>query len=328
MALRVGLIGCGIISAAHRRGWATVADRAAIVACCDTDLDRAAATAAPLGARPTDDYRDVLADPGIDAVDLCLPHHLHDRVAVAALDAGKHVLCEKPMATTLAGCDAMAAAAERAGRVLMIAESARFQPGLSEARALLDSGAIGEVIALHATSAWYQGGPYLDTAWRFDPAQMGGGALIDGGIHAVDVVVALLGRPTRVSCLTRRVREIFPAEDTALLAIEFADGALADLTVHWSARHTPHVLAQISGTEGTLFWTHAGLQVVGERVEGGRREVPIEPADSFVTMVAHFVDCVETGARPRMGPMEGRLDVALVLAAYESARTGQVVAVT
>ncbi len=329
MAVQVGLVGCGIISAWHLKGWQAQGEQATVAAVCDVDRARAEQAAAQLGgARVYTDYRDLLADPALDAVDLCLPHHLHRCVTEEALAAGRHVLCQKPIATNLADADAMIAAAERAGRVLAIAETCRYLPAISRAQELLAEGVIGQVVLVQSVMPWYQGGDYMNTAWRFDTATMGGGALIDGGIHHVDLLLGLLGTPVRVSCLTRRVRDVFPAEDTAVVTAEFADGVLAVLTVLWSARHTPGLTFRISGTAGTLTVEGGTLQVTSDRLPEQTVTYTLENQFGFGAVMADFVACVASGGRPRMGGPEARADLAFVLAAYESAAGGRVVTLT
>lgn len=323
--VKVGLVGCGLISGAHRRGFAAVADKGQLMWICDRDAALAERTAAEAGvARWTADFAELLADPELDAVDLCLPHHLHRPFTEQALAAGKHVLCEKPIATSLADADAMLAAAQAAGKVLMIAEQCRFEPSIPLTRQLIADGAIGEVIHAGFDSSWWQGGGYLDTAWRFDPATMGGGVLIDGGMHRVDMLLHLLGQPRRVSCLTRTVREVFaPTEDTVALAVEFVSGVLATLTITQSTRTWPEELFRLCGTEGRLVARRGNVEVHRPQAEPELHAVP--KWEGFATEIGHFLDCCATGATPLMDGAAARADLEFVLAAYRSAATGRTV---
>ncbi len=328
MKTRIGLIGCGIISQNHIDGYAAIAERAEIVAVADTDAGRAAAAAAKTGAgRQFADYRDLLAESDVDAVDICLPHHLHRPVTVAAVEAGKHVLCEKPIAASLAEADAMIDAAERAGRVLAIGENWHFLPEVEVAGRLIREGALGQVVVAQSVLAGFLGGPYLDTRWRFVADEVGGGALVDSGIHNVDVLLSLLGRPETVSCYTRRVRDFFPAEDVALVTAQFEGGALGQLIIGWSLRSTGEPLFRVYGTEGALTAHRGKVEVISERLPEKPTVFPTAPTNGFREEIAHFVECVSTGRRPAMGGPEARADLAFVLAAYESARTGRQVEV-
>jgi predicted dehydrogenase len=193
--LRVALVGCGIISDAHIKAYAQHAERARITVCCDIDADKAKQRADQVGngARAVTEVADVLTDPNVDAVEICTPHHLHPEAVIGAARAGKHILCQKPLAKTLAECDAMIEAARQAGVVLYYAETNRTMPAAVGLKRALDEGRIGRLIGIQATYAHWQGGEYMTTAWRYDPNITGGGQLLDGGIHYVDVMLHVGG---------------------------------------------------------------------------------------------------------------------------------------
>src|ERR1044071_14711 len=192
--LRVALVGCGLISEAHVRAYQHYADRARITVCCDVDAVKAAQRAEQAGAaRVVTSFDEVLADPDIDAVEICTPHHLHSDLVIAAARAGKHILCQKPLAKTLAECDAMIAAAQEAGVVLYYGETNRTMPAAQALKQALDDGRIGQLPGVQATYAHWQGGKYLSTVWRYDPRIAGGGQLLDGGIHYIDLMLHLGG---------------------------------------------------------------------------------------------------------------------------------------
>src|SRR5262249_16762486 len=155
----------GIISEAHVRAYAQHADRARITVCCDLDAEKAAQRAAQAGgARVVTRLEEALADPEVGAVEICTPHPLHAEAAVAAAGAGKHVLCQKPLAKTLAECDAMIAAGREAGTVLYYGETNHTLPAAEAAKHAIAQGRIGQLIGVQATYAHWQGGRYLSTA--------------------------------------------------------------------------------------------------------------------------------------------------------------------
>ncbi len=130
--LRVALVGCGLFSESHIRAYEHYPERARITICCDLDLEKAVQRAELItGARAVSSLDAVLADPDVDAIEICTPHHLHADIAIAAAQAGKHILCQKPLAKTLAECDAMIAAAQAAGVVLYYGETNRTMPAES-----------------------------------------------------------------------------------------------------------------------------------------------------------------------------------------------------
>jgi predicted dehydrogenase len=330
--LRVALVGCGIISEDHIRGYRQHADRARIVVCCDIDRSRAEQRAALVGpdTRAQTSYEAVLADPAVDAVELCTPHHLHRDAVVAAARAGKQILCQKPLAKTLEDCDVMIAAANAAGVTLFYAEMNRTLPAAVLARTTIDAGRIGTPIGVQATAAHWQGGDYLTTSWRYDPAVSGGGQLLDGGIHAVDLMMHLGGPIRSVSCFTTRFRPELGGEDTSVLNTRFAGGGLGALFSSQAAGMWlpgPHFTA--FGTEGALALGGPGGALVLHRPDlPDRHEVLLERnGDPFAAMIGRYLDVVLDGA-PNPAPASlGKETLRVILAAYESVRLGREVLV-
>lgn len=331
--LRVGLIGCGIISEAHIRSYQKHADRARITVCFDIDREKARQRAELVGgdARAVSSLEEVLTDPDVDAVEICTPHHLHAEAVVAAARAGKHIFCQKPLAKTLEECDAMIAAAKEAGVVLYYGETNRTMTAAVEAKRAVDAGRIGRLIGVQATYAHWQGGRYLSTAWRYDPAITGGGQLLDGGIHYIDVMLHIGGPVRSVSCFTTRFRPELGGEDTAVVNLRFAeDGRLGTLFSSQAAGiWTPNPGFVAFGTEGVLsLGGPLGALVLHRPDLPEKREVLLaEGGDSFAEMTRRYLDTVLNGA-PNPSPGEvGRENLRVVLAAYESERQGREVAV-
>lgn len=327
--LRVALVGCGLISESHIQAYQQHAGRARITVCCDIDGERAAQRAAQAGgARAVTSYDDVLADPAVDAVEICTPHHLHAEAVVAAARAGKHILCQKPLAKTIADCDAMIAAARAAGVVLFYGEITRTMPAADVARAAIAEGRIGQVIGVQATYAHWQGGAYLTTAWRYDPTITGGGQLLDGGIHYVDLMLNLIGPIESVSCATTRFRPELGGEDTAALHVRFAGGQLGAMFASQAAGvWFPGATFVVFGTEGVLALGGMFGGVMLHRADlPGQGEVLLAPgADVFAAMTGRYLDTVLDGAPNPSPPELGRENLRVVLAAYESARLSRAV---
>ena len=329
--LRVALVGCGLISEAHIRAYKHYPDRARITVCCDLDLEKAAQRAQMIvGARAVGSLEAVLADPDVDAIEICTPHHLHADIAIAAARAGKHILCQKPLAKTLAECDAMIAAAQAAGVVLYYGETNRTMPAAQAMKQAVDAGRIGQLTGVQATYAHWQGGKYLSTAWRYDPQIAGGGQLLDGGIHYIDLMLHLGGPIQSVTCFTARFRPELGGEDTAVVNARFDGGQLGTL---FSSQATG---VWFPGASFVAFGTTGVLAIGGP--QGGshgvlslhRADLPDQRAvlleaqdDSFVVMIGRYLDTVLDGT-PNPSPGEiGRENLRVVLAAYESARLGR-----
>ncbi len=330
--LNVALIGCGLISEEHIRAYAKHADRARIVVCCDIDPDRAAERAALVGegTRATTQFQVILDDPEIDAVEICTPHHLHTDAVIAAARAGKHILCQKPLAKTLTECDAMIEAAAQANVTLFYGETNLTTLAADEAERLIEEGRIGKLVGVQATFAYWQGGKYLTTAWRYDPRIAGGGQLLDSGIHSLALMRRIAGPIASVACMTTRFREELGGEDTSSLSLRFEGGHLGTLFSSqavgiWVPQ--PNFIAY--GTEGALTMGGSfGALALHRHDLPDRREVILEHRwNDFETMIGRYLDTVLEGAsNPATGKM-GREMLQVVLAAYESARLGREVRV-
>jgi predicted dehydrogenase len=326
---RIGLIGCGIISGAHLRAYGHAGDRARVAICCDTREEVARQAAEGIGARWTTSAEDVLNDPEIDAVDICLPHHLHAPIAIAAARAGKHILCEKPLATTIEDCDAMIAAAREAGVVLFHGENMRSSPAVRSARAAIDAGKVGRVVAIQTSYTHWQPERLIATGWRVHQNESGGGALADGGIHWVDILRHLGGDVARVSGFVSQVRPEHVLEDLSVVNLEFASGAMGQLlSTHAAGAWGPGTLFTVWGTEGAVSagGAQGGLVLYRKDLPDGKQSLAEDSwGDSFAAMVAHFLDVVQRGEELRHTPEDGRENLRVVLAAYESARSGEAV---
>jgi predicted dehydrogenase len=200
--VRVGLIGCGRISAAHGRGFLKHAAKIECVALCDVSKDNLQKRSEQLGgvARQFGDWKEMLKEMGrvIDAIDICLPHHLHAPAILDAAREGKHILCEKPMCISLAEADQIGAAVKKSGVTYMSAHNQLFMPVVQEARRMIDAGEIGRVMWLRSQDCFRAGGegknPFKGS-WRTALKTQGGGELIDTGYHPAYRLIYLASAP-------------------------------------------------------------------------------------------------------------------------------------
>ena len=194
----IGIIGCGKISQVRHIPEYEANPGARVVALHDVNVERARELAEAHGCRAYDTMEALLADPEVDAVSVCTSNATHAEATIAALAAGKHVLCEKPMATTIEDCEAMVAAAREAGRTLMIDQNQRFARAHVRAKELLDAGKIGDVLTFRTTFG--HGGPETWSvdpgtgSWFFGPKRAAMGAMADLGVHKTDLVQWLIGQ--------------------------------------------------------------------------------------------------------------------------------------
>lgn len=321
---RTALVGCGLISRSHLQAYAAFAGRAEVAWCVDLDLDRAQAMAETCGARATDSLDEVLADPEVDAVEVLTPHHAHEGPTLAALAAGKAVLLQKPLAHDRAAAQRIAEAARRATVPLVYGEMSQTSPSVAAVRAALEAGQVGQVVAIQATYAHFQSGEVLRTPWRYDPSLAGGGALLDGGIHYVNILRQFGGPVRTVQALTRQVRPELGGEDTSALLLEFESGVLGTLLSTHASRRWP------DGPSVTVYGTDA-LVVLDGPWAGARllrgREDPVDELHTgrvplFESMLEALLDAMD--GEPNRAPVEaGLADLAIVEAAYQSARSGR-----
>jgi predicted dehydrogenase len=189
--VKVGLVGCGFMGAMHANVY-SVLEGASLVGVWDVKPERAAEFVGKWGGTAYESYGAMLSDPSVDAVDVCLPTDAHAEFSIAACRAGKHVMCEKPMALSLADADAMCAAAREAGVKMMVGHCIRFWPEYEELKRIVDSGSLGRMLSLNLTR--YGAFPaYTVDKWAADVSKAGGG--MDMHIHDTDFALYLLGEP-------------------------------------------------------------------------------------------------------------------------------------
>jgi 1,5-anhydro-D-fructose reductase (1,5-anhydro-D-mannitol-forming) len=217
-------------------------------------VTRDPAKAEPYGVPSWPDLGAALAACGADAVYVASPVFLHASQSIAALQAGRHVLCEKPMALTLADAESMRQAAQTAGRTLGIAYYRRLYPKVERARQLLAYGAIGRPVFAEATSHGNVNPLGTPRAWLADPAQSGGGPLRDVACHRIDLMNYLFGDPVRVSAQLSTIVHPLPVEDNATVLIEYASGVRGMVDARWHIS-TARDEFRIRGTEGELDLT-------------------------------------------------------------------------
>ena len=208
MSIRIGLIGAGGISGVHLKGYQRITGDAQVVAVADVAIENARRRAAEAGeADVFTDYHDMLATADLDAVDICLPHHLHADAIIAAARAGKAILCEKPLCLTAAEAKAVREAVASAGVTLMCAHNQLYFPAVARARRLIDEGALGHVYELATADSFHHTFNASTMGWRADRSMIGGGELIDTGYHPTYLLLHLAGsEPVEVTAMLSRHR--------------------------------------------------------------------------------------------------------------------------
>jgi len=249
--VRVGLIGCGKVGSIHAAALRALPE-ADFVAACDASPDRAAAFASRYGARPFADVGTLLRDGGVEAVVIGTPHPLHAEPAVRAAAAGVHVLVEKPMAATLADCDAMLAAARKAGVLLGVVSQRRWYEPVVRMKAAIDAGKIGRpALGVFQMYSWRDPAYYTSDPWRGRWDTEGGGVLVNQSPHQLDILLWLMGPAAEVGGYWANLNHpAVEVDDTAVATIRFRNGGLGAVVTSVSQRPGIFTKVHVHGTNG------------------------------------------------------------------------------
>lgn len=319
MTVRVALAGCGAMGEIVARDvYPALAGPVELVAVVDPDDGRAAAAARHTGARAYRTLADALARERIDAVDVRVPHHRHAEVALEAIGRGRHLLVEKPLATTMADAQEIVDAAEAAGVVLAVAENYPHLDAVRTARRVLAEGRIGRTLAIQGTRAYRIGGVWVRDGWR-ESGGPAGGILLDQGTHQVSLIRQLGGPVAAVSAVVSAGSSL----DTVTLTLRMESGVVAQSILTW---HSPGPWGQ---PEATVIAAGGRLDVVVDyegqaggcatwTPDGAGRQGAENYYDSHVAMVHDWTTAVRDGTEPRVSGREGLADLAVVAAAGAS----------
>jgi len=336
--LKIGIVGSGWMGHVHSRAWRSNTPRAEVVAVADVSPERTRNLAKTFDDREVATYTDLatmLAEADLDAVDICLPHHLHTDAILTAAGAGKAILCEKPLCTTLDDAVAIQTALEESGAIFMAAHNQLFQPSLIEARRLLASGALGRAFVVRSIEAVQNrgfssgavprelGGGESPWAWRADPQRMGGGEVIDTGWHATYRLLALAGdRPVEVTAMMDRfaVKQL-TTEDTGLLLVRFASGAIGEIITSWAFSPVGGWHFEVAAENGSLAGGKTRLvhQLHGWPEPVEFTKFPDDLPQTFASEITHFLDVIQHGATPQASFDHAARVLQLTLAAYTAA---------
>ncbi|MBB6406893.1 Gfo/Idh/MocA family protein [Arthrobacter sp. AZCC_0090] len=347
-ALNVGVIGLGTISELHLDAYRD-SPSAHLLAVCDIDASRAGSRAAEYGAvKVFTDYAELLADPEIDAVSICTRNDTHAEIVIAALEAGKHVLIEKPMTASLQQALAVVAAAQRSTASLQVAYVRRFSPNAEVLKRFIDAGDLGQIYYAKATCLRRVGNP---GGWFADKTLSGGGPLIDLGVHFIDICWWLMGCPSvasvsgtvfhkigarnNIANFSRYLSADFdparqpvdPVEDLATALIKFSNGAVMHFDTSYSMHGTDETRVQVFGDKGGAQLEPA-LEIFTEQHDTLLDISPVLDSPTFSNVayrneVEQFL-ATARGEAPEAAPAAHGLELIKIISAiYESGRTGR-----
>ncbi|MDX6325749.1 MAG: myo-inositol 2-dehydrogenase / D-chiro-inositol 1-dehydrogenase [Nocardioidaceae bacterium] len=324
--LRAGIVGAGLIAGCHARAYAATPG-VEVVAVADPRLSKAEQLAGSAGAEPCTDLEQVL-DLDVDIVSVCTPPSTHADLAVRAMKAGKHVLCEKPVAASLEDARRVLEAAESTDRVAMIGQVSRFEPDHRVARDLVTAGHVGDVaMVVHSITTslpgWSEGG------W-LTRVEESGGPLLDLSVHSFDYLAWVIGSPAVRVHAVAADSPAGPATYT-LATVRYANGAMGQVEASWAhpvARGFKAVV-EICGKDGRISWDYDGINGGAVYVaDGGVTWLDPLGERGFARELGAFVDAVRAGGPSPVPVREGYEATRTALAALHSARTGEPVDLT
>ena len=354
--VKVGIIGTGGISHAHMGGYKAIPDRVEMTAVCDIDEEKVKAYAAKFNVpRWYTDYNEMLAKENLDAVSVTTWNAAHKSAAIAALNAGVNVICEKPMAMNAEEAEEMKAVAEKNGKVLQIGFVRRYGEDASIIKKFIDGGTLGD---LYYAKATYLRRSSCPGGWFGDKSYSGGGPLIDLGVHVMDLVRYLAGCPKPISVYGVTYNNLgpdrasgakanlgyeskqnsskfkFDVEDFTSAMIRFDNGMVLTVEASFNLNiKEDRADIELFGTKGgtkiggsTEFFTDMNGTFVNITPAGGGANFRF--TESFNAEIAHFIDCVEHGVPCRAPAEDGVILMKMIDAIYKSAETGHEVEIT
>lgn len=320
MMIKVGLIGCGGITAPHIKGYLAIPEQAKVTAVSDVVTENAEKRAAEVGgAEIFSDYNEMLAKADIDAVDICLPHHLHKDAIVAAARAKKHILCEKPLCLTVAEAEEVQKAVSENGVTLMCAHNQLTMPPVTKVKQLIQDGTFGKVYELRTTDSFYHTFDPNSIGWRGNRAMIGGGELIDTGYHPTYLLLYLASsEPVEVTAMLSKHRlEFMDGEDSAQVLVRFADGAVGNIVTSWA--YEPTATTDKFSLVAEKGYAYSNGKELRYKVRGGEEQkITYEGVDTFSEEIKDFITCLQEGRRPVNTEVEGINVLKVILGAYKS----------
>ena len=337
--LKIGIIGCGKITQVRHAPEYAENENCSLFAFYDALPERAQAMAEEYGGKAFSDIDELLGS-GPDAISVCVANSDHADVTIRALEAGCHVLCEKPMATTLSDCLRMVKASKETGKRLMIGQNQRYARAHVEGRLMIEAGEIGRVLTFHTMFGHPgpEGWTGQSNSWFFDPARAVFGAMADLGIHKTDLLHFLLGEPiVGVSAILGTVDKTYPdgspigVDDNALCLYRTQSGALGQMHVSWTTYGEENNSTQIYGTKGVLrLYDDPEYSLVLEKKDGETVRLKLDEltsnkkqtsgARTSTGVIDAFVDAIRTGKPSVIDATEALKAMRVVFAADQSAR--------
>jgi len=336
--IKVAIIGSGAISVAHIDSYLKFPERCEIVAISDIYEEKAQSRIDQYRlskAKAVKDYKDLLTM-DIDLVSICTPPYTHAEIAVNFLKAGKNVLVEKPMASSLKECDEMNEAARQSGKVLSVVAQNRFRTPMMKLKSVLDSGLAGQIVHAQVDSFWWRGHCYYDLWWRGTWEKEGGGCTLNHAVHHIDALLWMMGRPTELQAfMANTSHDNAEVEDLSIAMLRFPQGALGQVTssvVHHGEEQQlifQGKQARISApwklkasTSKPNGFPEADDELAG-RIQQLYDSLPEVEHEGHAGQIDDVLRAIETGSSVLIDGDSGRATLEFILGVYKSASTGE-----
>lgn len=335
--LNVAIVGTGGIAPSHINGLLEFPERCKIVALCDIYPEKAEVLNKKfeLDCRIFDDHEKMLAsDLKIDIVHICTPPYVHAEIAINSMNAGKHVVVEKPMATCLSECDAMLEAEKRNNVVLSSIAQNRFRNSIYKLKKTADSGLAGRIRCAHVNSYWWRGHSYYDLWWRGLWEKEGGGPTLNHAVHHIDMVNWIQGDlPVEVTAmLTNVMHDNSEVEDLSIAILRYKDASLAQVTssvvhhgeeqgIELQCAHAKiaapwDIKAELSRPNG--FPIEGGNKELIDKLESFYKDIPELEHEGHTGQIEDVLSALEDGRRPLITGIDGRKTIELITAIYKA----------
>ncbi|KRE75726.1 Gfo/Idh/MocA family protein [Paenibacillus sp. Soil750] len=321
--MKIAIVGCGGMGNVHALSYVNMPD-VELTGVCDLDIELAQALSVKTGAPAYTTFEAMLNEADFDIVSVTLPSYLHKEYTLKAAQAGKHVICEKPLALNLEDAAAMIQGCEQYGVRLFVGHVVRFFPEYVQMKQAIDEGKLGRVGVIHAKRIGSHPG---DVRPWFKDSEKSGGVITDLMIHDIDFLRWAIGDVKSVYGLNQRVNDL----DYALVTLLFENGAVANVEAFWGYQGPFQTAVEIAGSKGIIrsdSQKSSSLHICKAPSDSeGRRfaEVPQSPgyASPYDLEIAHFIQCIRDGSEPIVTANDAYKALEITMAALESVRTGK-----
>ncbi len=332
-----GIIGCGVIADFHANALAALAGKARLAGVCDVVPESARRFAEKHKTRVYANEKEMLADPQIEAVCVCTPSGYHFSSVINAARAGKHIVCEKPLAINKTQLDEVCSVCRESGVCVSVISQNRYADSIRRVKTALEEGLLGKLVCADIYMKYHRSQEYYDSgAWRGTLAVDGGGALMNQGIHGVDLLLYLAGDIKTVYAVAKTRSRNIEVEDVLSAVVEYENGATGVIQATTAVFPGYPRRLELNGDRGTVILNETSIVRWDLETSANEEDIVLMPmfqsgcstptaisGDGHLRQLADAVECIRTGASPLSGLADGRRAVDVILAIYESAKSGK-----